>query len=186
VKPLADHLVERDDKGGLLPCFLKSLLARGSTEQYASLVVARMRRVIEGCEFKFWGDISASGVQAYLDDLRADKLDGDGHPKPGMSARTFNFYLQAVKHFCRWMVKDRRANQSPVEHLEGVNVRTDRRHDRRALSVSEVRRLLAVARTGPEVGGMTGPVRATLYRLATETGLRVAELRSLSRGELCP
>ena len=24
-------------------------------------------------------------------------------------AQTFNFYLQAVKQFCRWMVKDRRS-----------------------------------------------------------------------------
>jgi len=78
------------------------------------------------------------------------------------------------------MVQDRRAGESPLEHLKGVRVlQTDLRHPRRALEVAEVRSLLEVTKTGPVRFGMTGPERSMLYRLAIETGLRRNELRSL-------
>ena len=68
-----------------------------------------------------------------------------------------------------------------MAYLDELNVKTDRRHDRRALTVDELRRLLDAAHEGPELYGMTGPERAMLYRLAVETGLRAGELRSLTR-----
>ena len=91
---------------------------------------------------------------------------GDGLPKrlrtgdkekPGVSAQTFNFYLQAMKQFCRWAVKERRAVESPIAHLDGLNVKTDRRHDRRALTVNELRNLLTKTESGPERWSMTRP-----------------------------
>jgi integrase len=117
-----------------------------------------------------------------LADLRADRRKTDDTVERGISAQTFNFYLQAVKQFCRWMVRDGRASESPLVHLQGLNVKTDRRHDRRALSPDEMRWLLDVTAKAPERYGMTGEARAMLYRLAVETGLRAAELRSLTRG----
>src|SRR5262249_23075149 len=51
----------------------------------------------------------------------------------GVSVKTVTFYLQAVKHFCRWLVKDRRMGENPLAHLSGGNFRLDRRHDRREL-----------------------------------------------------
>jgi len=95
-------------------------------------------------------------------------------------SQTFNSYLVAFKLFCSWMVHDGRASRSPVDHLEGLNVRVDRRHDRRALSVDELRRVLDAARNGPVRFGMTGPARALLYKLAVETGLRARELANLT------
>ncbi len=79
------------------------------------------------------------------------------------------------------MVKDGRATQSPVAHLDGLNVKTDRRRDRRALSIEDLRKLLDATRTGPERFGMAAADRAMLYRLAAETGLRRGELESLTR-----
>jgi hypothetical protein len=60
-----------------------------------------------------------------LDGLRQDSGD-----KRGVSAQTFGFYLQAVRQFCRWMVKDRCAAEDSLAHLDGLNVKTDRQHDR--------------------------------------------------------
>ena len=31
--------------------------------------------------------------------------------------QTANFYLQAAKQFCKWMVRERRASESPLAHL---------------------------------------------------------------------
>jgi len=161
-RPLSEHLAE----------FSTALAAKGNTRRHVDLLTARLKSVMEGCGFDYWGDLSASKIEGHLAGLRQ----GD----KGISAQTFNFYLQAVKQFCRWMVKDGRAIKSPVDHLQGLNVRTDRRHDRRALSVDELRRLLTATTTGPVRLGICGKERALIYRLAVETGLRAGELRTLT------
>ncbi len=171
-KPLVEHLAD----------WKAALLAKGNTERHAELVTTRAGNAFKACTFKFWTDISASRLQVHLANLRADRRKPDDSIGRGISAQTFNFYLQAVKQFCRWMVRDGRASESPLVHLQGVNVKTDRRHDRRALSPDEMRWLLDVAGKAPERYGMTGEARAMLYRLAVETGLRAGELRSLTRG----
>ena len=97
----------------------------------------------------------ASEAFSYINGLR--------QAKNGISAQTFNFYLQAIKQFCRWMVKDRRATENPLLHLQGLNVHTDRRHDRRALSLEELTLLLQTATDGPVRFNLAGPERALLY-----------------------
>ncbi len=189
LRPLADHL----DGPADAPGWRQHLAAKGNTPGHVDLSVARVRSIIDGCRFAYWSDIAASRVLAFLNERRQDRakldaqgkpvLDADGKPavEPGLSAASFNYYLAAFKGFCRWMVKDGRASESPVAHLDGLNVRTDRRHDRRALTVDELRWLLDVTAAGPVRVGMAGEARSMLYRLAVETGLRAGELRSLTR-----
>jgi len=160
-KPLAEHLAD----------FRASLQAKGNTPAYVELTTSRIGKVFEGCGFVYLSDISASRIQQYLANLHNNGA--------GISRQSFNYYLQAVKQFFKWLVQDRRASESPVQHLKGLNVRTDRRHDRRALSTDEIRRLLETTTAEPERFGMNGAVRAMLYRLAVETGLRANELRTL-------
>ncbi len=164
-RPLSEHLDE----------WRTALLAKGNTEKHADLMKQRVKRVLEGTHARFWPDLSASRVQEFLADLRADTEE-----KRGLSIQSTNYHLQAVKQFCKWMVRDGRAPVSPMEHLQALNPRTDRRHDRRALPRDELIRLLSAAQNGPARYGMQGPERALLYRLAVETGLRASELRSLN------
>jgi integrase/recombinase XerD len=89
-------------------------------------------------------------------------------------------YLKAAKQFTRWLVRDRRTPTDPLVHLSRLNVRTDRRHDRRALSDEEFKRLVEAARRGKRVEGVSGPDRAMLYVLAAWTGFRKGELGSLT------
>ena len=165
-KLLVDHLAD----------WTKALEAKANSPAHVQTLTNRVRKIIDGCGFKHQGDIRASRVQSFLNDLRADT-----EAKRGISAQTFNFYLGNFKSFCRWLVRDRRAVENPVAHLSGLNVKTDRRHDRRALTLDELLRLLDATRNGPENFGMTGPARALLYRLGVETGLRMGEMRSLVR-----
>jgi integrase len=98
----------------------------------------------------------------------------------GVSIKTSNDYLDAIKSFCRWMVQDRRMGESPLEYLEGGNVKLDRRHDRRSLDETELRRFIAAARSSAKsFRGMTGEDRVMLYAVACMTGYRVNELASL-------
>ncbi len=105
-RPLKEHVED----------FRQSLLAKGNTKGYVDTIIARLSRIIAGCKFSLWNEIQASQVQRYLAGLREGT--------DGISAQTFNFYLQAIKQFCKWMVQDQRASESPVSHLKGVNVRT--------------------------------------------------------------
>jgi integrase len=182
-RPLAEHIED----------FEQSLLAKGGTAKNAKQVKTRVKRIFEECKFTFWDDIQASKVQHAVSGLRkqvevvkTEVIGGEKVKKKELkdlgeiSAQTYNFYLKAVKQFCKWMVQDGRASESPVEHLQTINVRADRRHDRRALELDEIRKLLEATKAAPMRFGMTGHQRATLYRLAIETGLRANELRSLT------
>ena len=159
-RPLAEHLEE----------FESHLRNKGCTEMHVSIVSSRTRKVIKSCRFKRIGDISASRVQSYLAELRGD----------GLSIQTVNFYLQAAKQFCRWMVADRRCGDNLLAHLQGGNVKLDRRRDRRELNDEEIGQLLAAARGGPVRYGLSGYDRFVLYGTALGTGLRASELSSLT------
>src|SRR5262245_45863840 len=169
--PLAEHAAD----------FEAALTAKGSTAAHARLVVSRLTKILDGRGFKYWSDLSAAAVQQFIAGERTKAANAETGERP-IGVQTANFYLQAIKQFCKWMVRERRAGESPLAHLQGQNVRTDRRHDRRALSVEELRRLIQAAQVGPVRFGISGAERAIVYRLAVESGLRANELRSLTRG----
>jgi site-specific recombinase XerD len=115
-------------------------------------------------------DIQASTIHEHLAKLRRD----------GLSIQTSNFYLQALKQFFNWMMKDQRIGENPIQHLQGGNVKLDRRHDRRNFTSEEFQLLLNATRQAPERSGLSGEDRAMLYLTAIGTGLRASELASLS------
>jgi len=158
-RPLLEHLSN----------FKESLLNKGTTVKHACLVYNRAKAVVEGCKFAYLSDVSASRVQRHLAELR----------RGGLSIRSSNFYLQAVKQFSRWLVADNRAGENPLAYLTGQNPKTDVRHARRALTLDEINRLIRAAAKGNVHSGMTGRERAMLYGLAISTGLRASELASL-------
>ena len=158
--------------GEHLSAFRQFLESKGNTPEHVELVTVRVRRILDGCGFTFFSDINASQVQNYLADERGKIR--------GISVQTSNHHLTALKSFCNWMQKDRRATESPVAFLEGLNVKTDRRHDRRHLTPDELSNLLQTTAKGPVRFRLTGMARAMLYRLAMESGLRRKELASLT------
>jgi len=151
--------------------FRAALTIRSDSETYPKEHTNKVSSVFTACGFKYWNDIDANRIYTCLAERCGD--DGTGQ-------RTFNAYLQAIKQFCRWMIKERRAMApSPLEHLSPVK-QTKFRHKRRALELDELRKLLRTTKDAPERFGMTGYERYLLYRTAVESGLRVNELRSLT------
>ncbi|MFH1923033.1 MAG: site-specific integrase [Planctomycetota bacterium] len=134
-------------------------------------IIGRACKVLDACRFEGIMHISASAVQASLAELRKAR---DWAPQ------TYNHYLRSVRQFTRWLVCDRRTDQDALTHLSMLNVRTDRRHDRRALELEEVNRLIESALSGPPIEGILGPDRAMLYVLSGWTGFRWKELHSLT------
>jgi integrase len=161
-RPIEVHLEE----------FRKHLQARRVGESQVKLVVYRAERIIEACRVRILSDLSASRVQKFLADLRAD----------GLSIQTSNHYLRAIKQFSRWLLRDRRAGEDPLAFISMLNVATDRRHDRRPLTETEFTALIAATTTGKTMSRLTGQDRAMLYTVAAYTGLRASELASLTSG----
>jgi integrase len=170
-KPLTDHVED----------WKAALLAKGNTTEYASLSANRVKRIVTECSLTTVADVSPSRVQTFLAGLRQDRKNVKGRVHRGIGAASFNYYLRDARSFFRWMVRDGRAFENPLAHLQGISAGTDKRHERRALSVDELRLLLNTTAAGPDRYGMSGAERAMIYRLAVETGLRSAELRSLTR-----
>ena len=146
---------------------------RQHTEKHVRNQYRRAKRLLDG--FRVWSEITASAVDGRLRQLQAGRS--------GIGAKTSNYYLQATKQFCRWMVDNRRAIESPVAHRKPINANGDpHRRRRRAFSAAEIRWLLQAAREAPDRCGMTGRERALLYWLVLETGLRKGEVASLRKG----
>ena len=158
--PLVKHLED----------FKASLINKGTTLKQARLVYNRAKAVIDSGKFVYMSDVSASKTQRYLAERRRD----------GLSIRSSNFYLQATKQFCRWLVADNRTDENPLAYLQGQNPNTDIRHPRRALTTDELNRLLETTAKGSKHHRMTGKERLMLYTLAVSTGFRANELASLT------
>ena len=160
-KPIANHLED----------FRQDMLSRGVTEKQVRLAFGRTTRVLDLAGIQRLKDMTPSAVQNAIAKLR----------DAGRAAKTLNDTLASVKQFCSWARRDGRLMENPIDHLRGYNTAVDRRHDRRALTDDELRRLIAAAESGPTLQHCPGPERALIYRLAALTGLRANEIGTLKK-----
>ncbi len=157
--PLTEHL----------KAFEKSLV--DNTPKHVKLVMARVRRVVAGCNFETAAQIDAEKVETFLRELATTEK---------LKNRTYNHYLQAIDEFCQWMVRTRRIAGNPLIGLDRRNADVDMRR-RRALSVDELSKLVQSARnSGVVIQCFDGETRARIYLLSFFTGLRRNELGSLT------
>ena len=159
-RKLADHLAD----------FRRHLQSKADSEKHVEQTCKRISKLLTGCGFERWPDVSPSLLTGWLSDRRAA---GD------IGVKTSNYYLSAFKEFCSWMVRDGRAAGNPLAHVRGLNAELDIRRKRRCLEADEFSRLVAAAASGPPIQEVTGPDRAMLYVLAAWTGYRRRELSSV-------
>jgi len=134
-----------------------------TTDVSAKTFTARVRKLIAGCGFETWRDVTAEKVNDYIES-RPD----------GMSQQTAHFYVQTFRRFAQWMLEQGRADK--MLKINSVSVPTNYG---RAFELDEFERLLKAARTGPDRYGLSGSQRYLLYLVAVESGLRRGELKSL-------
>lgn len=120
------------------------------------------------------GEVTAESVNLYVAKLKSD----------GLSSRTIQANLTAIKSFTKWLSERHKLHRDPLTSVRKPNPKTDRRHERRALLRDEWRCLIRATEAGPVRYGMPAAERSLLYRLAVHTGLRSNELRSLGRSNL--
>ena len=162
-KPLLSYLP--DFQQAIFQESKKSRLKKSTTtDTQARATTSRVRKLIEGCGFVIWRNVSAEKVNEYI----------EGRPD-GMSQQTAHFYVQSFRRFVGWMFEQGYIDKAPKMN----NVSTSRNYGI-PFELDEFKQLLEAARTGPESYGLTGHQRYILYLLAVETGLRRDELRSLT------
>ena len=159
-RPIAEHLSD----------FERHLNDKDNTPKYIELTLQRCRDLLDGIGAKTTNDIDGGRVAGYLKDRR----------DAGLSIESSNHYFRAIRNFCRWLVKDRRLPENPVQHLSTLKANKDRRHLRRILSADEFARLITATHKAPTMRGLTGRDRVMLYITAAYTGLRASELASLT------
>lgn len=138
------------------------LAAKGNTPRHVKNFVAKVTAIIAECKWASLSDINLPAAQEWLMAKR----------QANMASATANAYIWAAKGFCRWLRKVGRLSENPLKYWQILNERSDRRKERHAFTVEELGKLLAATESGPVVHGLTGPVRALLYRTAVETGFR--------------
>jgi integrase len=159
-RPLSAHLAEYEP----------ALIAKGGTRKHAKTTRTRAGRVLALFKADRISDITLSGALQALQALRDE----------GRNTETINHHVRAVKGFARWLWKDGRAREHYLAHLTTSNPEADRRRKRRALTPDEAGTLIEKTAASPMSFYMTGRDRAILYALAIGTGLRSAELRTLT------
>jgi len=156
--------------GGHLAAFEESLL--DNSPLHVSVTTGRVKKIVEGCEFKRLADFDTEAVRRFLRKCR--KTEDFGH-------RTINHYMQAIDSFCRWCVANKRLIANPLCGMERLNVEVDIRRKRRALTAAEVARMINAARVSQvRVERQSGTQRVRIYVLSYLTGLRRKELGSLT------
>jgi integrase len=187
--PLAEHL----------DAFDQYLAAKDASDIYRSYTRRYLDRLATECGFSILADLRREKLERWLAARAAE----------GVGAKARNHYRGALVAFCNWCVGTDRLTLNPFSPIPKANEKADRRRQRRAMEESELVKLLDVARRRPLLDRQMvrrgkrkgeayarlrdttherlerlGRERALLYKTLVLTGLRKAELASLTVGQL--
>ena len=155
----------------VLRAFDRHLASKDVSDQHQYEVVSKIRRVAQGTGITTLAELEAERIENFLALLRGE----------GLSKRTSNHYVKALRQFATWLVRTRRLAENPLSELRVLNAETDRRHKRRPLTYVELALLVQAAEQGGPVESISGKDRGMMYILAAWTGYRKGEIGSLKR-----
>jgi integrase len=141
--------------------------AKGVTKIHREDTGRYLRRLATDCTFRTLADLRRESLERWLALRTAE----------GMSARTKNAYRNALVSFCNWCVETNRLALNPFDPVPKANEKADPRRQRRAMTDSELVKLLAVARKRPLHEALT-------VRKGPRKGERYAEIRPEVRERL--
>ena len=153
--------------------YREHLESKQRSERHIFQTIRLVTNITEACRFQILAELQFGDdrLEKHLVDRKND----------GVSHRTVNADLAAIRGFCRWLIRRERILRDPTTALEPLNVAEDRRLERRALDEEEAQKLVTSTFQSERVfRRLSGQQRATLYLLALRTGLRRNELRSLT------
>jgi hypothetical protein len=158
----------------LIEEFGESMAAADTSQKQIRTVTSRILKVSDELRATKPADFTTASVTKTLRHFR--------ETLPKFSPETSNHYLRAIHSFTHWAVRRGYIDIDPLRDAKIVEVNSRRTFERRALTVEEIGRLLDATHSHHQPScPLEGPDRAALYATAIYTGLRVAELASLTR-----
>jgi integrase len=182
-----------------IPFFEEYLNAKNVTKEYIKPTIAKITRICKCCNFKLMAELNGTILLRWLNKQAAE----------GMGAKTRNHYRGAILTFSNWAAENKSLAVNPFTNVPKAREATDRRHERRALSVTEIARLLKAAEERPlhertliragnrkgkneanvreevkEQAKLLGLERKLVYATLIYTGLRKKELASITIGQV--
>jgi integrase len=148
--PIAQHVAD----------YLADAKSKGRSPKHLGDIGRKLNAFIEAGRIATLADLHMAKLDAFLNALAKQEL----------SATTRNSYRQTAIGFANWLVSKERLPKNPL--LNATKAEGKKTRSRRALSIGELRTLIAAAES-------RSPARALLYRLAVGTGLRKGELKAL-------
>lgn len=133
----ADHACQPLSKH--LDAYERHLRAKGGNPRRIAMVRRRLERLARECRFPRLNKMSAGPVERWL----LKQADAD------MAAATRNTYRESAVCFGNWCRRTHRLTQNPFADLPRADQNVNRKHQRRALTVTELMRLLRIARLRP-------------------------------------
>lgn len=122
-RELSDHL---DD-------FLGDMRRRGKSEKYLANLEFRAGKLIKDCQWNTIKEITADSFQTWR------------RKNQELATKTVNDYLETMRCFLGWLIKNGRIQFDPLQTIEKVKVVEDKKRQRRALTNDEFCRLLAIS-----------------------------------------
>ena len=133
----------------------------GRADSYTRIMAGRLSILAKACGWRTLADVSA---YSFLEWRRRERA----------SAKTLNEYLGGIRRLLAWVRKQYGVPITTLDNVEYMDERGAGTFERRALTLQEAQRLLNVA----------PPERRLIYVLALSTGLRRAEMESLTWGDI--
>ncbi len=160
-KPLQEHL----------DGFRSKMESDGRDARHVADTIRYIEKIAKAAGFTTAADITADAIQTHTAGLAKSR-----------SARTVGANITAIKAFTRWLTDSNKLPQDPLRAVKKPSVQADRRRERRMLLPEEWPWLRSVTLAeNEERNGMTAAERVLAYATAIQTGLRLNELRSLTR-----
>ena len=112
--------------------YLEHLKASGTTEKHRKEVERCLNVVTTDCGFQFLKDICQPPVKEFINKKKGC----------GLSDRTVNVYVDKLRYFCRWAVKNGLLTNDPFAGFVRLDEKTNRVREARSLTPDEVEKLL--------------------------------------------
>jgi integrase len=177
-----------------LRAYIIHVTSEGNDAKYISNLHARISRVIAATKAKRLLDIEPGKVQAAILAMPTKRgLQKEGKP---IALSTRNEYINSMKCFTKWAKAVHKLEHDPLTCLsQAEESEEDKEHPRRALSMTEITKLLNAALTRPEADLLTirtgknkgqrgAKVRPSILAKARKTGIdrRMAYLLAIWTG----
>jgi len=170
----------------LCKLYIDHLKASGRTEKHRKEAERCLVAIIGECDFRFLKDVCQPPVKEFINKKKAE----------GLSDRTVNVYVDRLRYFCNWAVRNRLMVSNPFVDFVRLDEQTNRVREARSLTPDEVDKLLDATFKRPlqtriDAGykkiktetikklSLLGEKRRLAYALMLYTGLRVNETRQL-------